>query len=187
MVATYAHWKGHRLFLEAARRVRDAEPTFDFRFLVVGGPIYQTPGSQLTEAELRSWIRELGLERDAGLVPFQRDIWAIYRALDVAVHASTRPEPFGRTIVEAMACERCVVVARAGGAAELFDEGRSALGFTPGSAADLARAILELVRNPELRRRLSSNARADAVNRFDRARLGPELLDVYAELLRGRP
>jgi hypothetical protein len=33
----------------------------------------------------------------------------VYRALDVVVHASTQPEPFGLTIVEAMACGRAVV------------------------------------------------------------------------------
>ena len=36
---------------------------------------------------------------------------AAYRALDVVVHASTRPEPFGLVIAEAMACGRALVAA----------------------------------------------------------------------------
>ena len=44
--------------------------------------------------------------------------------VNVAVHASTRPEPFGRAIVEAMATGLGVVAIRDGAAAELFDDGQ---------------------------------------------------------------
>ena len=49
------------------------------------------------------------------------------RALDVVVHASTRPEPFGLVIAEAMACGRAVITSASGGAAELVDAGEDAL------------------------------------------------------------
>ena len=62
----------------------------------------------------------------------------MFRALDVVVHASTKPEPFGRVIVEAMSCGRAVVVAKDGGAAELFEDGVSALASPPGDASALA-------------------------------------------------
>ena len=63
-----------------------------------------------------------------GFVPFVEDPVPVYRALDVVLHASTQPEPFGLTVVEAMACGRAVVVSAAGGAAELFTDGVDALG-----------------------------------------------------------
>jgi glycosyltransferase involved in cell wall biosynthesis len=99
------------------------------------------------------------------------------------VQASEQPEPFGRTIVEAMASGLAVVVSRAGGAAELFTEGRDGLGFEPRDASDLARAVLSLLREPALRARLGSAARETALARFDRRRLGPELLAAYGDLL----
>lgn len=181
LVATYAWWKGHRTFIAAAARVVAAAKR-PVRFYIVGGPIYRTAGSEIKEAELRAAISAAGLEGHVGLVPFQRDVAPVYRGLDVLVHASERREPFGRTIVEAMACERAVVVANAGGAAELFREGETGLGFRPGDAADLARAVLEVVENDSKRLAIASAARADAVARFDRRRLGPELLAVYEEL-----
>src|SRR4051812_6736193 len=73
-----------------------------------------------------------------GFVPFQARVEAVYRALDVVVHASTRPEPFGLTIAEAMACGRPLVAARAGGAAELFEDEVEALGLPEVSAGALA-------------------------------------------------
>jgi glycosyltransferase involved in cell wall biosynthesis len=186
MVATRAWWKGHRTFLRAAALVRAAEPARKFRFYVVGGGIYGARGSEIPQAELERLVLELGLERDVGLVPFQRDASAVYRGLDIVVHPSERPEPFGRTIVEAMATGRPVVVSRAGGAAELFVEGESALGHRPGDANDLARAVLELVRDEALRTRLGNTARAEAEARFDRRRLGHEIYTSYGELLAER-
>ena|SRR5690348_11003706 len=126
---------------------------------------------------------ELGLEGSVGLVPFQADAAAVYRGLDIVVHASERPEPFGRTIVEGMASGRPVIVARAGGAAELFSEGKSALGHDPGNAEDLARVLGRLVRDAALREHLARGARAEVELRFDRKRLGPDLHAAYATLL----
>ncbi len=80
-----------------------------------GGPIYTTAGSQWTVDALRGQARELGISDRVGFVPFQSEPGWVYRSLDVVVHASTRPEPFGLTIVEAMACGRSVVVSAAGG------------------------------------------------------------------------
>lgn len=186
MVATRAWWKGHRTFLRAVALVRAAEPAREFRFYVVGGAIYGARGSEISESELRQLISELGLTDVVGLVPFQQNAPAVYRGLDIVVHPSERPEPFGRTIVEAMATGRAVVVSRAGGAAELFVEGESALGHQPGNPSDLARAVLELARDEALRTRLGTAARAEAEARFDRRRLGREVLASYGELLGSR-
>lgn len=187
MLATYAWWKGQRIFLEAIARVLAETPGVALRAYVIGGPIYATSGSELTSAELKELVRSLAIERHVGFVPFQRDVAPLFQALDIVVHASTRPEPFGRTIVEAMASGRPVVISRAGGAEELFEEGRTGLGFRPGNAEDLARALGRLVRDPELRRALGEAGRKHAVESFDRARLGSELARVYAELLGVKP
>ncbi|HWZ89178.1 MAG TPA: glycosyltransferase, partial [Polyangiaceae bacterium] len=108
------------------------------------------------------------------------DIARVYRALNVVVHASTQPEPFGRTIVEAMACARPVIVARAGGAAELFEEGENAIGFQPGNAAELAEAMMRGL-DPDVRARLGRSARDHAVAAFGRSRLAFELRRVYTD------
>lgn len=184
LVATYAFWKGHRTFLEAARTLRRETPEIPLRFYVIGGPVYRTSGSEIGEGELRTLVEQADLARDVGFVPFQNDVARVYRGLDVVVQASERPEPFGRTIVEAMASGRAVVVARAGGAVELFTEGRSGLGFQPGDAPDLARVLARLLRDQELRRSLGAEGRSEAEKRFGRARLAPEIFAVYERLAR---
>jgi glycosyltransferase involved in cell wall biosynthesis len=179
LVATYARWKGQDVFLRAARRAAADLPGREIRFYVVGGPIYQTRGSQWSEDELRRQGAELSAAGRLGFVGFRRDTPEVYRALDVVVHASTQPEPFGLTIAEAMACGRAVIVARDGGAAELFTHGEDAVGFPPGDDAALSRAVADLVCDPERRRRLGDAARRTALDQFRRERLGPQLLDAY--------
>jgi glycosyltransferase involved in cell wall biosynthesis len=182
LVATYARWKGHALFLEAAARVARAAGGGVVRFYVIGGPAYETKDSQCSEEELRREIARHGLEEIAGLVPFQARPETAYRALDVVVHASTRPEPFGRTIAEAMACAKPVIVAREGGAAELVTHDVDSVAVGPRDPAALSGAILALLRDPSRRERLGAQARLTATRRFARERLGPEVLAVYRRI-----
>ena len=178
LVATYARWKGHEVFLEAMARLASGGHA-QVRGYIVGGPIYETRGSQFSEEELRARAELLGLTGRVGFIPFQVDPAEIYRSLDVVIHASTLPEPFGRTIVESMACRRATIVARAGGASELFQDGQDAVGVTPGDVDDLANAIGRLIDDPNLRASIAERARCSALERFDRRRLGGEVLAVY--------
>lgn len=180
LIATYARWKGQDVFLEAVARL---PRELNCRYHIIGGPLYQTAGSQFDRAELEALARRLGVADRVGFVPFQDDPASAFRALDIVVHASTRPEPFGRTIAEAMACGKAVLVSRAGGAAELFREGIDAIGIEPGSAESLAAKLAALIADPEARRRLGVNARAAAVERFSRDRLGREVAALYQSLI----
>ena len=182
LVATYARWKGQLLFLEAAGLLARRCPDLPLRFFIIGGPIYHTAGSQFSSGELSARIASLGLGDRAGLVPFQSDPAHVYRKLDIVVHASTKPEPFGRTIAEAMCCERPVIISRGGGAIELVRDGEDALSFSPGDAESLAFAMEALAVNPALRLRIARAARAAAIERFSRPRLGREVLAFYDEV-----
>jgi len=178
LVATYARWKGHGLFIDAAAKLQAAHPNRPFRFYIVGGPIYQTAGSQVAASELLERARTRGISESFGLSPFQTDAPRVYRALNVVVHASTEPEPFGRVIVEAMACQRPVLVARAGGAAELFQHGENAFGYESGNPEALAEAMA-MTLDADTRERLGRYARPHAIAHFARARLTGELLEAY--------
>ncbi len=186
LVATYARWKGHDVFLEAAAELARAHPGLPVRFYLVGAPLYRTPGSQFSEEELRGLIARGGLEGRAGLVPFQPEPADVYRALDVFVHASTRREPFGLTIAEALACGRPAVVSRASGAAEGLTDGVDALAVAPGDRGALVGALRTLLEDAGMRARLGEAARRTAVERFSRERYAREVLGVYRSLVRER-
>ena len=102
----------------------------------------------------------MGLAGKVGFTGFLEDTPAAMRSLDVIVHASTAPEPFGMVIIEGMACGKAVIASQAGGAAELFIDGEDALAHRPGDAAALARQIQRLASDGQLRRRLGDGGRA---------------------------
>lgn len=181
LVATYAHWKGHAHFLAAAARLEKQLPGAA-RFYVVGGPLYQSKASQLSRLDLEKMILEKELTGHVGLIGFQENLAPVYRSLDVFVHASTRPEPFGLTIAEAMACGRPCIVTAAGGAAELFTHLESAVGVAINDEQSLTDALVLLVRDAALRSELGAKARSRALSQFSPARFGRECVGVYRSL-----
>lgn len=179
LVATFAHWKGHRVFLEALSRLSSET---GIRGYVVGGPIYQTGGSQWTLEALNELTSRLGLAGKVGFTGFLEDSSAVMRSLDVVVHASTEPEPFGMVIIEGMACGKAVVASQAGGASELFEDGENALSHPPGDVGALAQQILRLARDPQLRREMGIQGRRNVQERFTGTRAAREFVSLYRDL-----
>ena len=178
LVATFARWKGHEVYLQALARLAN-EP---IRGYIIGGPIYQTDGSQWSREELERISAKLGLERKVGFTGFVDDTAAAMRPLDIVVHASTQPEPFGMVIIEGMACAKPVIASQSGGAAELFSHDQDALGYPPGDASALAREILRLAHDAELRTRLGLAGRATVERHFYGGRLAKQLAGVYGSV-----
>jgi glycosyltransferase involved in cell wall biosynthesis len=154
-------------------------PDLNVHFYIVGAAIYQTQDSQFSEQELRDKAAVLQIADKVDFLGFQQNIADVYRWLDIVVHASTQPEPFGLAIVEAMACGKPVVVSRSGGAAELFTNNYDAVGVQPGDPSALASAIQHLIDNPDLCKRLSENARCTVLKRFSHDHLGERILEAY--------
>lgn len=179
LVATMARWKGHETFLRAIAALPGAAPV---RGYVIGGPLYQTADSQFTIAELRAAATRMGLDGRVGFTGFVGDVAPAMRSLDIVVHASTQPEPFGLVIAEAMACGRAVIASAAGGAAEIIEDGVDALAHRPGDAADLAHLIERLAGDRAMRQRLGQAAANASARRFTHARLAADLLPIYRSL-----
>jgi glycosyltransferase involved in cell wall biosynthesis len=149
------------------------------RAYVIGGPIYATDGSQYTLDELRSLAFKLGIAQCVGFAGFVKDPAAAIRALDVVVHASTQPEPFGLVVAEAMACGKPVVVSLAGGVTEIISEHTNALSHRPGDAAEMAGCIARLAADSRLREEMGGQARRWAEQRFHSSRLAKEIPLIY--------
>lgn len=177
LVGTFARWKGHSVFLDAIARIRDLS---NVRGYIVGGSIYQTDASQYSREELRAQADALGLGGTVGFTGKVDDVPSVLRALDVVVHASTEPEPFGLVIAEAMACARPVIVSRAGGAAEIAQGG--ALFHEPSNSSELAERVRELAGDPARRAVLGAEGRETALRLFSRTRLRDTLIPVYEAL-----
>jgi glycosyltransferase involved in cell wall biosynthesis len=174
LIATFARWKGHDVFLRAV-----ASLPFPIHAYVAGGGLYRTPGSQVTLDEIRTRAELLGISDRVTFTGFLGDTAPLLRGLDIVVHASTEPEPFGLVIAEAMGCGRAVVASMAGGATEILRPGINGLGHAPGDAAGLAQCIERLAKQPALRKQYGAEARRTAATLFDPARMARQMIEVY--------
>ena len=176
LLATFAWWKGHRTFIKALSILPENLP---IRGYIIGGPIYQTDGSQHSLAELREESAQLGLTNRLGFTSFVDNAASALRALDIVVHASTSPEPFGMAIIEGMACGKAVIASQAGGAAEIFTDGVDALGHLPGDAASLSGQIARLAQDSDMRMQFGQAGRVRVETAFEKRRLAREVSRLY--------
>ncbi len=180
LVATLARWKGHDVFIDAIAKLTQPDR---IRAYIVGGAVYETTGSQRSLDELRRAVAERGLSGVLGFTGHVDDVPGALRGLDIVVHASTAPEPFGMVIAEAMATGRAVVAVRSGGAAELFDDGVTAIGYTAGDAGALAERLDGLVSDAARRATIGAAAREAAQQWFAPERMAAEFREVYRGMI----
>ena len=142
MVGNVQPWKGQHLGVDAVARARRVLPAL--RCLLVGG-VHRTGTAYA--AALRRRLDEPDV---AGAIVWpgaRADAPACFDAMDVVLHASVAPEPFGRVLIEAMAVGRPVIAPREGGPREIVVHGQTGLLVAPRDAAGLADAIVSLVQD----------------------------------------
>lgn len=164
LIAHLTPWKGHELFLDIARAVIDTGSPA--RFVVVGGPIYETNGHAGYADRLHRRASGLGLADRVAFLGARTDVAEILTAVDVLVHCPTAPEPLGRVLAEAMAVGRPIVAARCGGIPEIVEDGVTGLLVEPGDGAAFVSGVIRLLEDPTLRERLGGSGRLRAEARF---------------------
>lgn len=148
--------KGQPVLLRAFREVAAAVP--DAYLAVVGnGPLATVLDTLASEFGIRDRVRFLGNRTDVG---------ACLEAADAFVFPSLF-EGLGNAPIEAMFKGLPCIATRIETIVETFVDGETALLVTPDSETDLATAMLNIYRDPDLRRRLGAAARAVALDRFD--------------------
>lgn len=174
-VARLFEYKGHDDVIAAAATVVAAVP--NARFLFVGGGTWRE--------RLEHKIAAAGLEtkfRFTGLVPPDR-IPALLAATDMVVHASYR-EGLARVLPQALITGKPVVSYDVDGAREVVLPGDTGFLVSPGDVAGLARALIELARNSELRGRMGVAGRRKFTDLFRHERMTERIRAVYLDVLK---
>ena len=151
-------WKGQHILIEALTQCPE-----DVTAIFVGEALF---GEQDYAQSLQQQVAELGLEERVRFLGFRSDIVPLMSACDLVAHTSVAPEPFGRVIVEAMLCGRAVVAAKAGGAVELVEHGRTGWLVPPGEPTLLADVMIRCKEQPETTATVARQARDTASQRF---------------------
>ncbi|MFB3819674.1 MAG: glycosyltransferase family 4 protein [Candidatus Methylomirabilales bacterium] len=176
MAAVLRSWKGHLVFLEAFRRVRERRP--DVQAVLVGeGPYRPIIAEAVTAHSLRDAVRLLG-HRD--------DMPAVLAALDLVVSASTGGEGVPQALLQALAMERPVVASAAGGVGEIVRPGETGWLVPVGDAGALAEGILAALGEPRRASELGRAGRRLVAASYSLDRMGSQVVRCYREVLEER-
>lgn len=180
MIGMLTPWKGQHIFIEALHILK--EKGHRVHGQIVGGEVYITQGESGYRAQLGKKVRDLHLTEEVEFLGLRNDIPEILHASDLFVHCSIRPEPFGRSIIEAMACGRPVIAARGGGVLDIIQHGQNGLLFQPGDPRDLAHQITEIMGSFELSERLMQNGLITVQNHFSANQFRAQIESNIAKL-----
>ena len=178
LVGRIARWKGQHVFVRAAAAVHERCPTC--RFQIIGAALF-SDGPY--EQEVRDLVRDLGLEHVVEFTGFRSDVRAAMADLDVLVHASTTPEPFGQVIVEGMAAGKPVVATNGGGVTEIVVDDLTGLLVPMGDAEAMAAAIIRLLSDPTMAAAMGSVGRRRVRELFTIEQTVARVQAVYDEVL----
>lgn len=160
--------KGHKYFIEAATEIRSSNP--EAKFLIVGDGLLKT--------NLEEFAAAKGLGHDIEFVGFKRNLNELYSSIDIFVNPSLY-ESFGNTCLEAMAFGKPVVASKVGGVTEIVEDGITGILIPPKDSKKIAEAVIYLLKNPEVARRMGEAGRKRVQEYFTFERLGNELEEVY--------
>lgn len=172
--------KGVYTIARAMRQVLSRVP--DARFVFLGSD-YTLDGRSCRQ-ELLSEMTEAGVAEHAqfpGFVP-NSDLPRHYQESTVCVFPS-RWEPLGIVCLEAMACARPVVASRAGGMAEIVQDGENGLLVPPDDPAALADGLARVLANPDLAHKWGEKARQHVDRHFSNQVVAQRTLQVYDQTL----
>ena len=168
-----APWKGQHVAIEALAQLEGA------CCLIVGAALF---GEGDYARELRVLARQLGVADRIRFLGHREDVVELMRQVDVVVHPSISPEPFGLTVVEAMLAGTPVLASRGGAAAEILDDGRLGGLLPPGNSAALALALEQCRRQPEASAQRATAARRHAELNFSASRMRRDIRRLVLEV-----
>jgi glycosyltransferase involved in cell wall biosynthesis len=128
-------------------------------------------------------IEKLGLQEYVIFGNHQKDVVSIMKGMDLVVLNSPSGEAFPRSVIEAMAAAKPVIVTDVGGSVEAVEEGVSGFVVTPGDTVMLADRMIRLGRDRELRRKFGEAARTRVETLFTVEENVKKTEQVYQELL----
>jgi len=169
--------KGAIYLIKAFYDIKQAIP--NSRLIIAG------PGTHLRRP-YEKWARNHGLSEDdlvfTGYVP-EEEKARYYKTADVYCSPATSRESFGIVLMEAMAVSRTVVASNIDGYSSVVTHGQDGLLVPPRDSAGIAQTIITALKDAELRKRLSANARITAES-YSWAKVAQRVADYYNKVLK---
>jgi glycosyltransferase involved in cell wall biosynthesis len=123
------------------------------------------------------------LENKVFFTGYRRDVPALMGMMNVIVHSSIRPEPFGMVLIEGMAMKKPVVASRGGGPLDIVIEGETGFLAEMGDSRAMSKAITYLLNHPALRKKMGLAGHHRVVRDFASPRYAEQMERIFQLLL----
>lgn len=171
-------WKGIKEFVHAAALVIRSKP--DSIAFIIGDC---SDGDIKYLEEVESLIAEYGLEKNIVLTGYRKDVPVMMQMMDVIVHASITPEPFGMVLIEAMAMKKPVVATKMGGPLDIVVQGETGYMVKMGDTKGMGKAIAALLQDPVLCKKFGEQGRERVVRMFSSQLYAQKMEKIYQKFL----
>jgi len=177
VVARISRWKRHDLALSAFEKIAPTDPKF--HLVCVGAK------DELEPRWYDYLMRKTGQSRFSDRIHWigqVEDVRPWYKSAHILLLPSEN-EPFGRVLVEAMACGVPVIATRSGGVPEIVRDGIDGILVTSGDADALVKAVLRILRDESLRTHISKTTKKRAEN-FNLSTHVENMMEVFRHITR---
>lgn len=180
IVGNLQRWKGQMTVVEAIHILKEKYP--DLQCLIIGDLSNRTSDDIKYHNDLVTKIGEYGLGGRVKLTGHRSDIANLLNAIDIFIHASIDPEPFGLVVLEAMSMGKAIIASNEGGPVEMLEDGVSGLLIQPGQPHILAEKIDFFLSNPGLMKKMGQDAQQRMEEKFSTIDIA-YIENVYHRLL----
>jgi len=170
-------WKGQDVLVKACIRLKR---TFKRIKCVLFGEFLEEDYAR----EIRQQAEAGGLADSLILPGYTHEIADWMHAADIVVHASTKPEPFGRVLIEAMAVGTPVIGTKLGAVPEMIEDKETGLLYEAGKDDQLAEAIEFLLTHPAEAKRFGQKGMARVRRLFDVQEQAKQIQGIYEQVLK---
>lgn len=167
MIARFHPVKGHKVFLDACKRVLNYNS--DITFILVGDG--ELAGS------LKEYVREIGIESNIKFPGFTSPE-PFFSISDFTVLASYT-ESFPLSILESAFYEKTVIATEVGGIPKLIEDGVNGYLFCPGDSLTLSKKMIDLIDNPEKARTMGIKLHNKAKTNYSIEKFISSYMEIY--------
>lgn len=176
LVGRLAHWKGQHVLLEAAKSFL---PNKNVKFWLAGDALF---GEENYKQALQLQIASDELT-NVTMLGHVNHVLELMHQVDLLVHTSITPEPFGQVIVEGMAVGLPVIASNEGGPVEIVVHNKTGLLITPRDPEQLRHSIQWMLDHPEERKLMSENAMKRVESHFTIDRTIKKITTYYQRVI----
>jgi len=178
LIGNIKEWKGQEIVIRALPAIAAKVPGVVCLFVGTA-----SDSDRDYKNRLQDLIAQLRVEEYVIFTDYWENVADVLNLMEVSIHASTLPEPFGRVLLEAMAMKKPVVGSRSGAVPEIVEHGVTGFTFAPGNPSELASHVIQLLDHPTTARAFGEAGYARLLERFHITENVSQTLRLYGEIL----